>query len=75
MKVSLVCVAKNEHKYIKDWFEWHKKFGFDTFYKCQMPHSSYLDLPHSGAEKYMKMLASWMNPYIMQWIQIIDVAL
>ena len=29
MKVSLVCVAKNEHKYIKDWFEWHKKFGFD----------------------------------------------
>lgn len=29
MKVYLVCVAKDEHKYIKDWFEWHKKFGFD----------------------------------------------
>jgi hypothetical protein len=30
MKVGLVCIAKNEDKYIQEWISYHKKLGFDS---------------------------------------------
>ena len=32
MKVALVCIAKDEDEYIKEWIEYHKKLGFDNIF-------------------------------------------
>jgi len=35
MRVALVCIAKNEDKYIKEWVEYHLKLGFDDVFVYQ----------------------------------------
>ncbi len=35
MKVSLVCIAKNEDDYIQEWIDYHKKIGFDDIFIYQ----------------------------------------
>lgn len=35
MKVSLVCIAKDEDLYIDEWIQYHKKLGFDDIYIYQ----------------------------------------
>jgi hypothetical protein len=32
MKISLVCIAKDEDNYIKEWIDYHKKLGFDDIF-------------------------------------------
>ena len=32
MKIALVCIAKNEDNYIKEWITYHKKLGFDDIF-------------------------------------------
>jgi predicted HAD superfamily phosphohydrolase YqeG len=32
MKIALVCIAKNEDNYIKEWVDYHKKIGFDKIF-------------------------------------------
>jgi len=34
-KVALVCIAKDEDKYIKEWVDYHKKLNFDDIYVFQ----------------------------------------
>lgn len=42
--VALVCIAKNEDKYIQEWIDYHLKLGFDHIYvyqnnwKCKVEH-------------------------------------
>lgn len=31
-KTALVCIAKGENRYIREWCEWHKNIGFDEIY-------------------------------------------
>lgn len=35
MKVALVCIAKNEDRYIDEWIQYNKKLGFDSIYIYQ----------------------------------------
>lgn len=35
MKVALVCIAKNEENYIKEWSDYHLKLGFDDIFVYQ----------------------------------------
>jgi hypothetical protein len=35
MKVALVCIAKNEDNYIKEWCDYHLKLGFDSIFIYQ----------------------------------------
>lgn len=35
MKVALVCIAKEEDKYIQEWIDYHKKLGFDSIFIYQ----------------------------------------
>jgi hypothetical protein len=35
MKIALVCIAKNEDNYIKEWVGYHKKLGFDDIFIYQ----------------------------------------
>lgn len=35
MKIALVCIAKNEENYIKEWVTYHKKLGFDDIFIYQ----------------------------------------
>lgn len=35
MKVSLVCVAKNEDRYVSEWIDYHTKLGFDEIVMFQ----------------------------------------
>jgi hypothetical protein len=32
MRIVLVCIAKNEEKYIQEWIDYHFKLGFDSIY-------------------------------------------
>lgn len=32
MKVALVCIAKDEDHYLREWLDWHFNIGFDTAY-------------------------------------------
>ena len=35
MRTAIVCIAKNEDRYIKEWAEDHLKLGFDSVYIYQ----------------------------------------
>lgn len=35
MKIALVCIAKNEENYIKEWIEYNKNLGFDKIFIYQ----------------------------------------
>ena len=32
IRTALVCIAKGENRYIREWCEWHKDIGFDKIY-------------------------------------------
>ena len=34
MKVAIICIAKNEEKYIKEWTDYHLNLGFDNIFIC-----------------------------------------
>lgn len=40
MKVALVCIAKDEDSYIKEWVEYHIKLGFDDIFMYQNNYRS-----------------------------------
>ena len=49
-KSALVCIAKNEDHYIKEWVEYHTKLGFDKIFIYQNDWRS--DLEHPNIIKY-----------------------
>ena len=32
MKIALVCIAKDEDNYLREWLDYHFKIGFDDAY-------------------------------------------
>lgn len=46
MKIALVCIVKNEDKYIEEWVNYHKKIGFDDIIMYQNDWVCQLDLPY-----------------------------
>ena len=59
MKVALVCIAKNEDNYIKEWVEYHLKLGFDHIFiyendwKCKLLHPNITKIPFPGKNKQL----------------------
>ena len=45
-KVAIVCIAKKEDNYIREWIDYHTKLGFDHFFIYENNWRSNLDLPN-----------------------------
>lgn len=81
MKVALVCIAKNEDNYIKEWVEYHTKLGFDHIciyqndWRCsvQLDNTTIMDFdgPNRQTEAYNNFLRYWHNDY--DWVAFLDV--
>ena len=35
MKIAIVCIAKDEDNYLREWLDYHFKIGFDHIYVYQ----------------------------------------
>ena len=46
MRTAIVCIAKNEDRYIKEWAEYHLKLGFDSVYIYQNDWRTDLEMPN-----------------------------
>ena len=46
MRTAVVCIAKNEDRYIKEWAEYHLKLGFDSVYIYQNDWRCALEMPN-----------------------------
>ena len=46
MRTAVVCIAKNEDRYIKEWAEYHLKLGFDSVYIYQNDWRTDLEMPN-----------------------------
>jgi len=81
MKVALVCIAKNEDNYIKEWVDYHTKLGFDQIciyqndWRCsvQLDNTTIMDFdgPNRQTEAYNNFLRYWHNDY--DWVAFLDV--
>jgi hypothetical protein len=81
MKVALVCIAKNEDFYIKEWVEYHKKIGFDTIFifqndwDCQLDDNDIVKITFDGECKqiisYNHFIQNYHKEY--QWGAFFDV--
>ena len=60
MKVALVCIAKNEDNYIKEWINYHKKIGFDDIFiyqndwRTDITESNVYKIEFDGVDKQRK---------------------
>lgn len=82
MKISLVCIAKDEDPYIKEWVEYHHKIGFDDIYiyendwECKIDFPDYVHkIPFPGKcmqnPAYNDFLHNYSKDY--DWCMMIDV--
>lgn len=81
MKVALVCIAKNEDNYIKEWVDYHFKLGFDSVVIYQNDWRSDLrmdnvhlinfDGSNKQREAYNNFLKHWHTEY--DWVAFFDV--
>ena len=46
MRTAIVCIAKNEDRYIKEWAEYHLKLGFTSVYIYQNNWRTDLEMPN-----------------------------
>jgi hypothetical protein len=66
MKVALVCIAKNEENYIKEWVEYHTKLGFDNIFiyqndwRCEYEHPKLIKIPFDGLSQQMNAYNDWL---------------
>ena len=57
MKVSLVCIAKNEDEYIQEWINYNLKLGFDDIFiyqndwRCSIEHPNVKKIEFDGVAK------------------------
>jgi hypothetical protein len=81
MKVALVCIAKNEEDYIKEWVEYHIKLGFDNVFiyendwRCEYEHSKLIKIPFDGLGKQMDAYNNWLKTKKKHydWVAFFDV--
>jgi hypothetical protein len=81
MKIALVCIAKNEDNYIKEWIDYHKKIGFDNIYiyennwRCKINESNVIKIPFDGnirqLSAYNHFINHFRNKY--QWAAFFDI--
>jgi hypothetical protein len=81
MRVCLVCIAKNEDYYIKEWVEYHLKLGFDKIYifendwTCKYENEKIIKKPYNGkhrqVECYNEFLSKNKTEY--DWAAFFDV--
>ena len=80
MKIALVCIAKDEDRYIEEWVSYNKKLGFDEIvmyqndWKCQLdlPYLKKIDFPgkHKQMEAYRHFTTNYRNQY--DWAAFFD---
>lgn len=57
MRVALVCIAKNEDRYIQEWVNYHKKLGFDKIFiyqndwRCDLGDPNIIKIEFDGVNK------------------------
>lgn len=67
MKVALVCIAKYEDDYIKEWVEYHVKLGFDTVFvyendwRCTYDHPQLVKIPFDGDSQQIPAYNNWLK--------------
>lgn len=81
MKVALVCIAKNEDNYIKEWITYHKKLGFDDIFiyennwKSNIKETNVYTLKFNGevkqVESYNHFIINYSGEY--GWVSFIDI--
>lgn len=81
MRVALVCIAKNEDNYIKEWIEYNLKLGFDDVFIYQnnwyypIKHENVYLIEINGYGKqvyaYNHFIASYYKEY--DWVAFFDV--
>jgi hypothetical protein len=81
MKVSLVCIAKDEDNYIKEWIDYHKKLGFDDIFiyennwdsnvNEENVHTIKMDGEIKQIESYNHFIKEYYSKY--DWVAFIDV--
>jgi hypothetical protein len=81
MKVSLVCIAKDEDNYIEEWVNYHLKLGFDNIYiyendwKCKLSNDKVIKFSFSGKKKQIEAYNHFIQNYHhkQDWIAFFDV--
>ena len=88
MRTAIVCIAKNEDRYIKEWAEYHLKLGFDSIYIYQNDWRTDLEIKNvkkriaDGPVQQIKVYNSFLQENIglsdsdynkYDWVAFIDV--
>lgn len=83
MKVVLVCIAKNEDNYIKEWVDYHLKLGFHKIFiyennwRCTIDFDSNLvvKIPFDGEKKQLTAYQNFINHHrtFYDWAAFFDV--
>ena len=69
MKVALVCIAKNEDHYIKEWCDYHLKLGFDQIFiyqndwVCELEMKNVTKLTMNGPTKQIESYNTFIKDY------------
>jgi hypothetical protein len=81
MKIALVCIAKNEDKYINEWVDYHIKLGFDSIFIYENDWDSNIErdnvykIPFNGLRQqipsYNHFIRNYRNDY--DWVAFLDV--
>jgi hypothetical protein len=81
MKIALVCIAKNEDNYIKEWVDYHKKLGFDDIFIFEnnwvsnLEDSNVIKIKFNGEVKQISSYNTFIDrfQYDYDWACFIDV--
>ena len=81
MKVALVCIAKDEDEYIKEWIDYHKKLGFDSIFifennwRCKVKDDIVTAIEFDGVVKQIPAYNAFIERfgYDYDWAAFIDV--
>jgi hypothetical protein len=83
MRVSLVCVAKNEDRYVEEWVDYHTKIGFDEIvmyqndWTCGLERENLKKLRRDGTGQqvhcYNQYLSEVYSSKDTDWVAFLDV--
>jgi hypothetical protein len=81
MKVSLVCIAKDEDDYIEEWVNYHLKLGFDNIFiyqndwQCNVQSTKVTKFQFGGKKKQVESYNHFIQNYwgLQDWIAFFDV--
>ncbi len=66
LKVALVCIAKDEDRYIDEWVRWHTAIGFDKAFvyandwRIGREIENVVEIPFDGQVKQMEAYTDWL---------------